>query len=177
MKKILFPLFLLTSLFLCGKAHANIVFPAISHQFMISTVVQSYHSVLMAIMILLVETYFIQELFSCKFIAGFALSFLINLASSLAGIFLLALPFAGANVLAYGNMRMGTYLGLVPGYIFTVMIEILLLFIIAKAIKQKIKGRELVKTAVIMNFFSYVIIVAGIAIADYLTKGEIFKTY
>ena len=177
MKKLLFSSFLLVSLFLCGKVHANIVFPAISHQFMISSIVQSYHSILMAVMILLIETYFIQELFSCKFIAGFALSFLINLASSLAGIFLLALPFAGANVLAYGNMRYGTYLGLIPGYIFTVIIEILLLVFIAFAIKQKNKGREIIKLSVIMNFFSYIIIIAGIAIADYLTKGEIFKPY
>ncbi len=128
-------------------------------------------------MILLIETYFIQELFSCKFIPGFVLSFLINFASSLAGIFLLALPFVSANVLAYGNMRLGTYLGLVPGYLFTVIIEILLLLFIVFSLKQKVKNKEVIKVSFIMNFFSYVIIVTGIAIADYLTKGEIFKTY
>ena len=55
-------------LFFVRNSYANIVFPAITHQFMISAVVRSYWSIVMAISILIIETFFIQKLFAINYI-------------------------------------------------------------------------------------------------------------
>lgn len=174
---------LLFSLFFIGEACANIVFPAISHQFMISMVVRSYYSVVMAVLILIVEAFFIRKLFAVNFIWSFLVSFAINLISSLIGIILTGVLFGKGSltgifgVLGYRNMRLGTYLGLVPGYLLTVILEGLLLVLIALLVRKKLGIRAIFKTSLVMNVYSYIIIALGVLIADIISKGAVFKTY
>ena len=72
-------------------------------------------------------------------------------------------------------MRLGTYLGLIPGYVSTVLLEGLLLFLITLVIKRKPLMTISMKTSAIMNFFSYMIILFGILIVDFMTKGANFE--
>ena len=81
------------------------------------------------------------------------------------------------GVFSYGNMRLGTYLGLIPGYILTVLLEGVVLFLIARVIKRKVKIIDCAKTSMFMNFFSYLVILAGIFIVDFFTGGKYFQTY
>ncbi|MDD5596107.1 MAG: hypothetical protein PHY94_07710 [Candidatus Omnitrophica bacterium] len=164
-------------------AYANVVFPAIANQFMISTVVRSYYSVLMAILILFIEAIFIRKLFSINFIWSFIISFVINLLSSIAGMALTGLTFGSgrltgiAGILGYKNMRLGTYLGLIPGYFLTVILEGCLLILVALVINSKVKRASIFKTSMTMNLFSYLVILVGIIIADIATGGKVFNTF
>jgi len=162
-------------LFFSKTAHADMVFPAIAHQFMIISVIPSYWPIVMAALILIVEAFFIKKLLSISFILSLINSFAINLISSIAGIFITNVFSSG--IFAYDNMRAGTYLGLIPGYILTVLLEAALLFLITLLIKQKLKVDSLIKTTMTMNFFSYLIILLGMIIADIITKGANFSTY
>lgn len=157
------------------NAYANIVFPAIAHQFMVSIVVPSYWSMILAILILIIESLFISKLFRLNFIFSFILSFFINLISSVSGVFIT--NFFSDGIFAYKNMKLGTYLGMIPGYVLTVILEGLLLFLISLLIKIKIRLFNCIKTSIIMNLFSYLILLAGILIADFATKGKVFNTY
>jgi hypothetical protein len=172
----------------CVKdAYANVIFPAIARQFMVSMVVPSYYSVAMAVLILLIEAFFIHKLFTVNYIISFVISFIINLISSVVGAFLTGAIFGVGGregilgILGYNNMRLGTYLGMLPGYVLTVLLEGLLLFLIGLMvnliIKRKISMAACMKTSAIMNFFSYLVIIVGVFIADLVTKGANFKTY
>jgi hypothetical protein len=169
-------------LFIGKNSYADIVFPAIAHQFMVSLVVPSYYSVIMAVLVLLVETLFIQKLFTVNYIFSFVISFMINLISSIVGVFVVslfepAMRVIGIGIFGYSNMRLGTYLGMIPGYILTVLLEGVLLFLIALVIRKKSEIISCLKVSTIMNFCSYLIILIGIIIADFMTKGANFKTY
>ncbi|MDD5596135.1 MAG: hypothetical protein PHY94_07855, partial [Candidatus Omnitrophica bacterium] len=124
-----------------------------------------------------------RSLFSMNFIWSFIISFLLNFISSIAGVVLTSLVFGSsrlsgiAGVLGYKNMRLGTYLGLIPGYILTVILEGCLLILIALMVDNKIKKAAIFKTSVLMNLFSYIIIFIGIIIADIATGGQVFKTF
>jgi hypothetical protein len=167
----------------CGPAYANLVFPAIAHQFMVSAVVPSYYSVLIAVLILIVEAGFIRKLFAVNFFLALSISFVINLISSAVGIFLAAVFFGNGGlegimgVLGYKSMRAGTYLGLIPGYVFTVLLEGVLLILMAKLIKIKIGITSVFKVSAFMNSCSYGIILAGVIISDFLTKGKVFQSF
>ncbi|MDD4899547.1 MAG: hypothetical protein PHT31_02930 [Candidatus Omnitrophica bacterium] len=164
-------------------AYANVVFPAIANQFMVSVVVRSYYSVIMAILILFIEATFIRKLFLLNFIWSFIIAFVINFLSSVAGMALTGLSFGSgrltgiAGILGYKDMRLGTYLGLIPGYFLTVILEWCLLILVALIISSKVKRAAIFKTSVLMNLFSYIIIFAGIIIADIATGGQVFKTF
>lgn len=170
-------------LFLLKSARANIVFPAIAHQFMVSVVVPSYYSVIMAVLILTIEAVFIGKLFSINFARSFVFSFIINLLSSAAGavitsIFLGRGSLSGlAGVFAYRDMKLGTYLGLFPGYVLTVIFEWFLLLLAPVAAKSMLRRGLIFKTCVIMNLSSYIILILGIFLADVLTGGEVFKAF
>jgi len=169
-------------LFCVRDSYANLVFPAVAHQFMVSLVIPSYWSIVMALLILIVETFFIKKLFTVNYIISFIFSFIINAISSIAGAFIVtffefpARKISG-GIFAYANMRLGTYVGMVPGYILTVLLEGVLLFLIALIMKKKLKMSPCMKTSAIMNCFSYLIIIIGVIIADIMTKGANFKTY
>ena len=164
------------------SSYADLVFPAIAHQFMISLVVPSYYSVIIAVLILLVESFFIQKILVINYIISFIISFIINLISSIAGVFIVTLLEGWTRdicmgLFGYSNMRLGTYLGMIPGYILTVLLEGVLLFLIALIIRNKQKIISCMKTSAIMNCCSYLIILIGVIIADIMTKGANFKTY
>jgi|GEM_PF-1866590 len=166
-------------LLISTEAHADVIFPAIANQFMVSAVVPSYWSVVMAIVILSIETFFIKKLLSTGIVSSFAGSVLVNLASSVVGVFISAFAFSAfaSGIFAYKDMRLGTYLGMIPGYILTVLLEGTLLFMIALMIKKKVKMIECIRTSALMNFFSYLIILTGVFIADVVTSGGIFKIF
>jgi len=182
MKRIKMLMIVFSLLFFSTKAYADIVFPAIAHQFMVGMVVPSYYSVIMAVLILLIETFFIQKLFAINYIISFIVSFIVNLISSILGVFIVGFLELGTRYICmglfgYSNMRLGTYLGMIPGYLLTVLCEAALLFQIALMIKKKVKTTECIKTSAIMNFLSYLIILIGVIIADIVTKGANFKTF
>lgn len=155
---------------------ANIVFPAISHQFMM-TMVTAQYSVLLAAVILAVETFFIKKILNIGVFVSFLFSFLVNLVSSFVGVMLTAVLFgrSGSGIFGYSNMRLGTYIGLIPGYMLTVVIEWLILFFLVKAADKNVRAGTVFKSSLIMNFFSYCVIFLGVAAADLITKGEIFN--
>lgn len=168
-------------LFYVEEAYANVVFPAIAHQFMVSMVVPSYYSVVMAVMILLIEAFFIRKVLTTNYIISFVISFVINLISSVIGAFLTGAIFGVGGregifgILGYSNMRLGTYLGMFPGYVLTVLLEGLVLFLVALLIRRRSKMTACMKTSAIMNFFSYLVILIGVLAADVITKGASLK--
>ncbi|MFA5200469.1 MAG: hypothetical protein WC442_06180 [Candidatus Omnitrophota bacterium] len=169
-------------LFFTESLYADIVFPAIAHQFMVSLVVPSYYSIVLAVLIILVETFFIQRLFTLNFIISVILSFIINLISSVAGVFTVIFLEVWTRdicmgIFGYSNMRLGTYLGMIPGYVLTVLLEGILLFLITPIIRKKLQIMDCIKTSALMNVCSYLIILIGVALADIITKGANFKTY
>jgi len=161
-------------LFKATNVYADIVFPAIANQFAVSFVVGSYWSVVMALLIVLIEAIFIKQLLSLNYLIAFIYSFIINLISSAVGILITSIPYYGENIFAYDNMRFGTYLGLIPGYILTVLLEGLLLILCVLLLKRKKKALDCFKTSALMNFCSYLILLIGIIIADVVTKGNNF---
>jgi len=166
---------LILVLFYTNNVYADLVFPAIANQFMVAFVVGFYWSILIAVTILIVEACFIKKLLSVKLFQAFWYSFLVNLGSCIVGIIIVTIPFSGGrNIFSYGNMRLGTYLGLIPGYILTVLIEGLLLIACAKTQKLNLKKVDCFRTSAVMNFFSYLILLVCIMIADSLTKGQNF---
>lgn len=163
-------------LFKSANVYADIVFPAIANQFAIAFVVGFYWSVVMALLILFIETVFIKNLLSLNYFTAFIFSFIINLISSVAGVVITAIPFGhGGNIFAYGNMKFGTYLGLIPGYILTVLLEGLVLVICVLLLKREKRALDCFKTSAWMNFCSYLVLLVGIIIADVLTKGNNFN--
>ncbi len=177
------PLLVLFFILICQKAQADIVFPAIAHQFMVSLVIPSYYSVLLAIFVLLIEAFFIKRFFQKNWIYGFGWAFLINLISSIAGIFIVTFLEGMTRdicmgVFGYHNMRLGTYLGMIPGYFITVLMEWLLLLLLTKLFsKNKYEPRNLFNLSLMMNICSYLLLLAGIFLADIMTNGQNFKTY
>lgn len=163
-------------LFKTTDVYADIVFPAIANQFLITFVVGLYWSVVMALLILFIEAIFIKNLLSLKYFTAFIFSFIINLISSVAGAIITAIHFGhGRNIFAYGNMKFGTYLGLIPGYILTVLLEGLVLVLFVFLLKREKKALDCFKTSVLMNFCSYLILLVGIIIVDIMTKGNNFN--
>lgn len=170
---------------LCESAQADLVFPAIVNQFMISGVVPSCYSVILAILVLLIESYFLNKFWNKNWFVSFVLAFMINLLSSIAGIFILMRYWflfipreITSGIFEYTNMRLGTYLGMIPGYFLTVLVEWILLMLLAKIFFRGKSGlKPLLKLSATMNAFSYLILLLGIAIADILTKGQNFKSF
>ncbi|MBU0547310.1 MAG: hypothetical protein KJ710_03600 [Candidatus Omnitrophica bacterium] len=169
---------LAVALFLLFKAtnvYANIVFPAIANQFAVSFVVGFYWSVVMALLILFIEAFFIRKLLSLNYFIAFIFSFIINLISSFAGVIITAFTFGhGRNIFAYGNMKFGTYLGLIPGYVLTVLFEGLILALCVSLLKREKRASDCFKISALMNFYSYLILLVGIIAADIMTKGNNF---
>ena len=163
------------------SAHADLAFPAISHQFAVSMVIPAYYSIVLAVLILFIEGYFIKEFLLKSWIYGFGVSFLINLFSSILGIFItsfLEVMTRGIckGIFGYNNMRLGTYIGMIPGYGLTVLVEWLMLLCWVKCLcKNKFEPKNLFILSSKMNFFSYLILLAGIFIADVMTKGQNFR--
>jgi len=166
---------LLLTIFNVVDAHADVVFPAISKQFAVTLVLGNYWAFLMAVTILAIEAVFIKKLFSCHIVVAFIASFGINFISSFVGILLSIFSFSGNHIFAYGNKRLGAYLGMGPGYVMTVIIELIVLLIVMNALKQKIRFLACLKTSILMNFCSYALLLAGIFIADVLTHGDAFR--
>ena len=113
---IIIPAIVLFLLFMASNVYADLVFPAVANQFAIAFVVGFYWSVVMALFIVLIEAVFIKNLLSLNYFIAFLVSFIINFISSVTGIIISAF-FGGNNIFAYGNMRFGTYLGLIPAII------------------------------------------------------------
>ena len=168
-----------TSLFLLSNvinAYADVVLPAIANQFAVTFAFAGagwWCSIIIGVLILIVETFFIKKLLSLNFSSAFGLSFAINFASSFAGILITSFTFHGKNIFAYGNMRFGTYFGMIPGYAFTVLFEGLFLILCSSLLKRSKKAVNCYKTSAVMNFFSYLILLVSLIIAD-LTKGQNF---
>lgn len=183
MKKISIIVLIVNLLFLFNLsiAYANIVFPAVANQFMSATVLGGpYLTVSVALLILLVETFFIKRLLCSNYLAAFCVSFAINFISSVAGIFgsvFISGYLENKNIFAYGNMRLGTYFGLIPGYVLTVLLEWVVLTMFKMALKLKKTDLDCLKTSVIMNLYSYIVLFAGILIADILSSGQNFRAY
>ena len=176
MKKILFVLMAL--LFSTQMAYADIVLPAIANQFVVMFAFAGagwWCAIIVAFLILIVETFFIKKLLSLNSSSAFGYSFAINFVSSVAGLVITLIPFSsGKNIFAYGDMRLGTYLGMIPGYVITVLIEWLLLIWCSEALKRNNKKFDCFKTSGGMNFCSYLILLVSLIIADVLTKGQNF---
>ena len=176
-------LFVLSLSCICQQAWADIVFPAIAHQFMVSLVVPGYYSVALAISVVFTEAFFIKRFFQRGWVYGLTLSFLINLVSSIAGVFIVSFLEAMTRnvcrgIFGYSNMRLGTYLGMIPGYFITVVLEGGLLLIWAKLVyKNKFTAKGLVSLSSAMNLCSYLILALGILLANIATHGKNFKTY
>jgi hypothetical protein len=103
---------------------------------------------------------------------------MLNLISSVAGVIITAIHFGhGGNIFAYGNMKFGTYLGMIPGYIVTVLLEGLFLVLCVFLLKREKRALDCFKTSALMNFCSYLILLAGILIADIVTKGKNFNIH
>jgi hypothetical protein len=174
-------LLLLFFIFLSEEAHADIVFPAIAYQFMVSFIVPSYYSVLLAVLVLLVEAFFMKKFLSRTGAESLGLSFLINLFSSILGFFIVTFlePFTREIVMGiygYSNMRMGIYFGMLPGYVITVLVEWLFLLGWVKWVyRVKYEAKDLIKLSLIMNFFSYVILLGGVFFAAMITQGQNFQ--
>jgi len=179
MKKIAI-FFTLITLLLYQYSYANLVFPAIADQFAVGTIVPFYYSIVLAVLILSIEAFFIKRLFLINNIRSFIISFIINFISSVAGTLWAALTFGAgqegflAILKGYEHTRIGTYLGLIPGYLFTFIFEGFLLILIGVCIKNKIGLKRAFKTSVLMNLYSYVILLIGIFIADIISKGRVF---
>ncbi|MBF0387532.1 MAG: hypothetical protein HQL20_06715 [Candidatus Omnitrophica bacterium] len=126
---------LLGAIFLLGVVNstnvsADLVLPAIANQFAVSFAFIGagwWCSIIVGLLIVLVEAHFVKRLLTIKLPLAFVLSFMINFVTSVVGIMIAAFAFSGQNIFAYGDMRFGTYLGMIPGYVFTVLIEGLLL--------------------------------------------------
>lgn len=161
------------------RAYANLVFPAIAQQFMVSGIIPAYWSIVMAALILIIETVFIKKLLLLNLFFSFLTSFAVNLLSSVCGIIIVSmLPIhLKGNILSYGNMRLGTYIGLLPGYILTVCLEGLLLIVLSKIVLKKVKKTTCMRTSMIMNLLSYAVLLMGIFTADILTHGQNFVTF
>lgn len=176
--KIILPVLFLG--FFCKETQADVVFPAIAHQFAASLVIPSYYSILLAIFVLLIEVYFIKKFFLITFLYGFGLSFLINLFSSILGLVIVTFLESLTReicmgIFSYSNMRLGTYLGMIPGYGITVLIEWLMLLTWAKLFcRNKFEPKNLFKLSLIMNFCSYLVLLFGILMADIITHGRSF---
>ncbi len=170
----IFSLMLLLILFSASVARANIILPAVANQFAVSFVVSFYWSVLLALAILSIETLFIRNCLSIKIAASFFVSFLLNFASSVAGVFIMSMTFV-IPVFQYENMRLGTYLGMVPGYLLTVLLEGIILLLIVWIFRKKKTAAGVMKVTAIMNFFSYLLILTGVLLADVLTGGKNFQ--
>lgn len=168
--------------FLCEKAQADIVFPAIAHQFAVSLVIPSYYSILLAVAVLIIEGFFIKRFFIKNWFYSLGLAFLINFASSILGVFIVSfLEFFTRSIcmgiFGYANMRIGTYLGMMPGYVITVLVEwLLLLNWTLLRCKNRFESKNLFKLSLMMNFSSYLILLLGIFLADILTHGKNFIT-
>ena len=176
-------LFLSLALIAISKeAQANLVFPAIAHQFMVSLVVPSYYSVVLAILVLFVEALFIRKFFQRGWIYSFGLSFFVNLTSSIVGVFVVTYLEGMTRevcrgTFGYSNMRLGTYLGMIPGYFITVVLEGMLLLGSSKLFGINLNTRGIGKLSFMMNLCSYTVLFLGILFADLLTGGQSFKTY
>ncbi len=178
--KIILPVLFLG--FFCKETQADLVFPAITHQFAASLVIPSYYSILLAVFVLLIEAYFIKKFFSRTFFYGFGLSFLINLFSSILGFVIVSCLESWARdisigIFSYDNMRLGTYLGMIPGYGITVLVEWLMLLAWVKLFcRNKFEPKNLFKLSLIMNFCSYLVLLFGILMADIITHGRNFTS-
>lgn len=167
----------------CTSAEADIVFPAIAHQFIISMVVPFYYSVFLALAVLIIEGYYIKKFLGRGWFLSFIFAFVINAISSFAGVFIVThFEFITRKIVGgffgYQNMRWGTYIGMFPGYFLTVVIEWIVLVFITKLFSQsKMEWRGLLRLSTGMNVYSYLILLLGIIIVDILTKGENFKTF
>ncbi|MCK9573048.1 MAG: hypothetical protein M0R20_01415 [Candidatus Omnitrophica bacterium] len=168
-------------LFFIKNSYADMVFPLISHQFIVRLAVPPYYSIIMAALILLIEVFFIRNLFATSYIISFFFSFIVNLISSIAGVFIIfcldLLVLIGIELFSYFTMRLGIYLGIILGYVLTVLLEGVLLFPIALVIKKRVKMSSCMKTSAIMNLCSYLIILIGVIITDIFTKGANFQIY
>ena len=168
---------------ICRQAEANLVFPAIAHQFMVSAVVPGYYSVVLAILIVFAEAFFIKRFFQRGWVYGLILSFLINLFSSIAGVFIVtSLEGMTRNIsmgiFGYADMRLGTYLGMIPGYLITVVLEGFCLLGWTILVRRELLAtRRLVNLPFLMNLVSYLILSLGILAADIATNGQNFKTF
>lgn len=158
---------------LCKEAYANMIFPAVSRQFA-SYFVTGYYSIAIAIAILAIEARFLQKLLSFRYVWAFVLSFICNTISSFSG-FYWSTIFPNSSIFAYGNMRLGTYLGLIPGYALTVVVEGIFLTVLFCLITEKTRPRTVFKTSMIMNLASYGILLIAILCADWLSHGKIFS--
>ena len=147
---------------------------------MVSLVVPYYYSVLLAIAVLFTEGFFIKKYFQKNWVYGFGVSFLINLISSVLGFLILAFleyPTRAIcmGIFGYENMRLGTYLGMIPGYFVTVVVEWLFLLCWARLFcKDKFEPKKLINLTIIVNFFSYLVLLGGVFIADIMTHGQNF---
>ena len=154
------------------NAYANIMVPPVMHQFM------SFHwlglfSIFIGIAIIIIESFFIRKLLSTKSYRSFQISFFINAASTLLGpvlmyFFYSALYFYGIPFGSYDKET--TWLAFIPGYVLTIIVEGLMLAQYAWIIKKEIQIKEVFKTATVMNFFSYLILMVTFAISPFVAK-------
>lgn len=152
-------------------AHANLVLPAIANQFAVSFAVPFYWSVALAVLILVVEAVFIGRQLALDFISSFVAAFLINLATSVLGVVVSVIPFgSGKNIFAYGDMRFGTLAGMVPGYVFTVLVEWGLLLLGSKISARGRSADGCFKTSAVMNLYSYALLAGAVILADMMKR-------
>jgi len=162
-------------LFISKDAYANIMVPSVMHQFM------SFHwlglfSIFVGVTIITIESFFVRKLLSIKRFRAFRISFFINAASTLLGPILIyffysALSFYGLpfNYDFYSKEEV-TWQAFIPGYVLTIIVEGLILLQYVWIIKREIQIKEVFKTALIMNFFSYLILMIVFAISPFVIK-------
>ena len=177
MKRILATMLFSIATIYAVDAHADIVFPAIANQFAVTFVIGFYWSILIALLILVIETFFIKKLLNLNIFPTIVFSFGVNLLSSIAGVLIASFAVHGKNIFAYGNMRFGTYLGMIPGYGFSVLIEGLLLIVCASLLKRSVSLSNCLKISASMNLCSYMLLLLSIFIADFVSKGQVFNIH
>lgn len=160
-------------------AYANIVMPLVYYQFKFIDFLGRVWSVVIILLILTIETYFIRKLYQRNLLFCFVIACLANLLSCLFGIFVFSCAIQSFNRFSQGEFLFSTwgiYVSFVPGYLLTVAIEWLILMLpLSFRINEKKKMGRSLKTSVFMNLYSYLLLVAAVTIV--LIKEIVIKRY
>ena len=166
-----FLLFVSMCILIPEYAFADMILPAIVYQFLGAGFGPSAFPIALAI--LFIEAYFIKRLLTVRNIPAFIVSFWVNLISSAVGLVVLWTFFA-KGMFGWDNMKLGVYIGMIPGYILTVMFECMLLIIAGLILRKKLSIEASLKISLEMNFYSYALLTVTVLVADLVTKGRFF---
>lgn len=166
----IFSLFMLIDI---ANAYADISLPVVVGKF-ITLPFESRGwlcSIIVVILIIAIETFFVRKLLSLSFLSGFRFTFIINFVSSLFGFIITSIPiyYTKHPPPYHDNMEL-FIMGMVPGYLITVLLEGLILIACSSGLQLRNRTFDCFKTSALMNFFSYLILLASVIIFDLLIQ-------